>query len=49
MRPFHRRLFRERLRNEEHHNAPVSPVILLIIKFKKLRLEGHAARKGEMT
>jgi len=25
MRPFHQRLFRGRIRNEEHHNASVSP------------------------
>jgi len=49
MRPFHQRLFRGRLRNEEHPNVSVSPVIILMIKFRRLRLEGHAARKGQMT
>jgi hypothetical protein len=38
-----------KLRNEELHNLYSSPNIIRMIKSKRMRLEGHVARMGEMS
>jgi hypothetical protein len=36
-----------KLRNEELHNLYSSPSIIRIIKYRRMRWEGHVARMGE--
>jgi hypothetical protein len=37
-----------RLCNEELHNLYVSPIIITVIKSKRMRLAGHVAHTGDM-
>jgi hypothetical protein len=37
----------EKLHNEELHDLCSSPIILWVIKPRRMRLEGHVARMGE--
>jgi hypothetical protein len=37
-----------RLHSEELHNLYASPIIIRVIKSRRMRLAGHVARMGEM-